>query len=106
MTVVSRTTLDWLMGSSRRVAAVEDFRVLGILVGRLSGISDPGIGPGRPAPEVTVPAPVDRPEGVTPLVSDVAPDIPEPEPTEPIVEGGLSFICAAAESRKLDVLAL
>ena len=77
--------------------AAGEYRVLAILVGTPRGISEPGIGPGRPAPEITVPEPVDSPAGVTPLVSDLAPDIPEPEPTDPIMEGVLSLITLAVE---------
>jgi len=64
---------------------VDERRVLGMLVGRSLGTSEPGIGPGRLAPEVPVPEPVDKPEGVTPLVSDEAPEI-VPESTSPMVE--------------------
>ena len=66
---------------------MDERRVLGMLVGRSLGISEPGIGPGRLAPEVPVPEPVDKPEGVTPLVSDEAPEIVVSEPTLPMVEG-------------------
>jgi hypothetical protein len=85
---------------------VDERRVLGMLVGRSLGISEPGIGPGRLAPEVPVPEPVDKPEGVTPLVSDEAPENVVPEPTSPMVEGVSSRNGRAGEPRlRADALA-
>src|SRR5580692_1506979 len=50
------------------------------MLGSPLGVSAPGIGPGRAAPEEAVPAPVDNPAGVTALESDAAPAVLEPAP--------------------------
>src|SRR5580698_2946577 len=68
----------------RRTPAFSERSELGIFVGRVLGISEPGIGPGRPAPDTTVPPPVESPEGVTPLVSELAPETPVLDPTLPM----------------------
>src|SRR5580698_1435761 len=57
--------------------------VLPISVLRWWGISEPGIGPGRPAPLMTLPEPVESPAGVTARVSDAG---PEPTVSESMAE--------------------